>query len=183
MTKESENPNDEFVTGDLPSVNPPVPDDTPKAVQTPASETTLLKIQDDAPAGTHALIQKAIPAIEQFIQQRKAINASIKAEFNKLKEHKIDAAPVKFVIKQRQLELEYRNAFDLTVRLVRNALGESQLSFLDANDSGDEKPAPEKKSKVLGKATGNPAARKAVESKGKTKVKLSTYKGTARVAH
>jgi uncharacterized protein (UPF0335 family) len=189
-----EDNDDDFVSGDLPSVTPPLPEGagegeggTVISKVTHQSDATLLKLQEDSPAGTHAVIRKAIAEIEGYILQRKAINASIKAVFNKLKEHKIDAGPVKFVIKQRALELEYRNAFDMTVRLVRNALGEAQLWLLgdDKKDpDSNVEPLPEKakksKGKILGAATGNPEAKKAALAKGKGRaVKLSQFASRA----
>ena len=199
MSNELKENGDEFVTGDLPSVNPPVPDlgdDEVTGKPQSASDATLLKMQEGTPAGTAELIRKTIPKIEELEQQKKALSATIKAEFNKLKEHKIDTGPVKFVLKQRKLELEYRNAYDLTVRLVRNALGESQLSLLDDNsdkldseqdieDKAATLPTKKSKPKAAGKATGNPAAKKAAEAKGNKgrAVKLAQFNNRPTVAH
>lgn len=164
----SDENNDEIIIDDLPTVNPPMPD-IPLSGSAPSmlpSEKTIVKMQDDAPAGTQDLIVNSIKELEEYAAQKKAITALEKRVFNKLKEHKIDAGPMRFVLKQRKLDMEYRASYDMQVRMIRSASGESQLALF----SGTEE-APPKEVEKVGKskkeapvATGNPAAKKAVEA-------------------
>lgn len=191
MSKKEVTGNDEeFLSGDLPGVSPPMPDISEEEQVASGGKTTLsdkvsLELQSDASAGTAELIRRSIPQLEQLAMQKKAISAQEKQILNKLKEHKVDTGPVKFVIKQRKVDLEYRNAYDLQVRMIRSALGESQLQLFDDNSVEEKEPGeedfktlPKKKGekKSAGQATGNPAAKKAVESAAKKKPGNRTVK-------
>ena len=169
---------EEILTGDLPSVNPPLPDLPTEENGAPVhkgtlSDSVLLKISDDGSAGTKELIVKSINTLEGLAAQKKALSAQEKQVYNKLKEHKVDAGPVKFVIKQRKLEMEYRNAWDMQVRMVRSAIGEPQLSLFageavkEPQEEVTEKPVEKAKRgrPSLASATGNPAAKEAVLAK------------------
>lgn len=150
---------------------------------TKGKQAALSPELEPTPEDQKKLINDCVNGIVRCRKKKKELAAEEKGFFTTIKQNgNISVKAVQHVLKQRELDLEYRRAFVQDCAVLEKALGMEQIDLfgVDINTRGDKEALEHAVVPPKG-ATGNPAALKAVGKKAVVAVAKAKSSGKKRL--